>query len=456
MGDEVSSRHSAVIKRAGGNTSWLAASAGFSAIASLIYVALVARTLGPRAFGGFVLVMTYGELMTDLVQFQSWKAVTSFGAAHYEARSAARLRRLFGYTTTIDWASAVLGAVLAVTIVPFIGPLLHWSGYERSEAALFSAALLLTLSTTPAGILRILDRFDLQVLSDSAVQVIRLAGCIVGWALGAGVAWFLCVWAFASLALQLLQWGAVLSLGYRPSLGRHALRQAEQENRGLWSFMVKTNLSGSLSLFWMQSATLVVGAGAGAVQAGGFRLAYRFSQAMMKPVEIATKALFPELARLVAENDHSTMRSVILRVAAISALFALLIVGAAGLFGADVLRLVAGPGYEFAYGFLFLLSIASALNVVGFVLEPLHNAHLRAGTVLRSYAVATLIYLLLVIALFPVFGPDGIAFASIAAALAINLQLASSAVRILNRKGPKFEDEAEKLQVEVRASLLAE
>jgi O-antigen/teichoic acid export membrane protein len=266
----MSSRHSAIIKRAGGNSGWLAASAGFSAIASLIYVALVARTLGPREFGSFVLVMTYGELMTDLVQFQSWKAVTSFGAAHREAGNRVSLRRLFGCTTAIDWVSGLLGAALAVMIVPYAGPLLHWSAHERSEAALFSAALLLTLSTTPAGILRILDRFDLQVLSDSVVQLIRFAGCLAGWAINAGVIWFLCVWAFASLALQLLQWGAVLALGYGPSFSRSALRQGGLENPGLWPFMLKTNVSSSLSLFWMQSATLIVGAGAGAVQAGDF------------------------------------------------------------------------------------------------------------------------------------------------------------------------------------------
>jgi O-antigen/teichoic acid export membrane protein len=137
-------------------------------------------------------------------------------------------------------------------------------------------------------------------------------------------------------------------------------------------------------------------------------------------------------------------------------LFALLVVAAAGLFGADVLRLVAGPGYEFAYGFLFLLSIASALNVVGFVLEPFHNAHFRAGTVLRSYAVATLVYGILVATLFPIFGPDGIAFASIAAALSINVQLTASAVRILAQRVPKADVGTEGLQDEVLASLRAE
>jgi polysaccharide biosynthesis protein len=102
-----SSRHSIVLSRVGRNLSWLAGSTGFGAVASLLYVALTARTLGPRGFGSFALVMTYGELITGLAQFQSWKAVIGFGAAHHEAGEKARLSRLFGYAATLDWLSGV-------------------------------------------------------------------------------------------------------------------------------------------------------------------------------------------------------------------------------------------------------------------------------------------------------------------------------------------------------------
>src|SRR5690242_20719619 len=60
----IGGRDSTVLARVGRNFGWLAGSAGFSAVASLIYVALTARALGPRSFGSFALVMTYGELVT--------------------------------------------------------------------------------------------------------------------------------------------------------------------------------------------------------------------------------------------------------------------------------------------------------------------------------------------------------------------------------------------------------
>ena len=63
-----------------------------------------------------------------------------------------------------------------------------------------------------------------------------------------------------------------------------------------------------------------------------------------------------------------------------------------GFGGREILRLVAGPRFEYAREFLFLLSIAAAIDVVGFGLEPFHNAHGRAGRVLRTYIVAALTY----------------------------------------------------------------
>ena len=416
------------IKRIGRNSGWLAGSAAASAAASLVYMALAARTLGPSGFGSFALVMTFGELLTEVAQFQSWKAITSFGAAHHVAHDHAALSRLFGYTVRLDALIGILGAGLAVLIAPLIAPLLHWSNHEAHAAGLFGAALLLTSTTSPVGILRLFDRFDLQVLSEIIAQLARLTGCFAGWAIGAGADWFLCVWAIAAFLQLVAQASAVFVLGGRPDFQQGSLRLARSENRGLWSFMLKTNLSSSISMFWMQFGTLAVGARAGAIEAGGFRLAHRFSLAFMKPVEIATKTLFPEFARLVAAEDLTAARKLLVRASAISAIFAFILIIVAGLFGGELLQLIAGPRFRFAHELLFLLTIAAAINVAGFGLEPFLNAHLRAGAVLRATMVAGLVYAGLLAATLNRLGANSAAFACIAATLAFIVQLCASAV----------------------------
>jgi len=427
------SGQSSIFARVSRNIGWLAGSTGFSAVTSVAYMALAARTLGPRGFGGYALILTYAQLIGNLVQFESWNAVIRYGATHLADDDRAPLARLFGFTAMLDCASAAVGILIAVILVPVAGPYLHWSPVEIRYATWFGGAFLLTTGATATGILRLFDRFDLLVYSDAAGPIVRVLGAVAGAWLGAGVAWFLGVWALSAILQFLAQWLAALWLGHRLAIGPRAWRKAASENHRIVPFMLKTNLSSSIGQFWLQCGTLAVGWVAGPVEAGGFRIAHRFAQAMTKPINMITRALFPEFARLVAARDHVTARNVLLRVSAVAASFAVLVVIVTGLGGTQILHLIAGRRFEFAQPFFFLLTIAAAINLAGFALTPFHNAHGRAGRVLRSGLVAVVVYAALLAALMPSFGARGAAYASIGASVAIFVQLALSTSDILRK-----------------------
>lgn len=417
------------------NVGWLAGSRGVIGILSIVYLALAARALGPRQFGEFALVLTYGQLITNLVQFQSWKGVIRFGAVHLADDKRESLARLFGFTATLDAASTIVGAILAIASIPLAAPLLHLSPEVVRPAAVFGTVILLASGGTPAGMLRLFDRFDLQAYTEAIGPIIRLVGSLAVWALDGGVVAFLAVWGAAALGQTIAQWIAVVAIhGARLKFGPRAFRQAEQENHRLWRFMLFNNISNSLGLFWMQLGTLAVGAVAGPAEAGGFRIAFRIAKGITKPVETVTRALYPELARLIATDNHAMARKVLVRLTWVAAGLALLVVLVTGFGGGEVLRLIAGPSFTFAHGYLFLLSLASAIDLVGFALEPFHSAHGRAGRVLRSRAVGALAYLVALGLLLPTMGASGAAYASIGASLIIFVQMAQSANRMLKRR----------------------
>lgn len=423
-----------VFSRMGRNIGWLLGGRGFAGVVSLAYLAIAARSLGPVLFGGFTLILTYGQLIANLVQFQSWKGVIRFGAVHIAEDRPDRLARLVGFTATLDGASSLIGAVLAVLGVYLAGPLLHWSAQEQTQAALFGAVLLLSTGATATGMLRLFDRFDLLTLTEAVAPLVRLIGAIAVWVLGGGVVAFLTVWAIAALAQAIAGWVAIIAIHGSPlSIGRSAFDRAVAENPRIWRFMLQTNLSNSLSLFWLQTGTLAVGAVAGPAAAGGFRIADRIAKGIAKPVETITRALYPELARLVASNDRATLTTVFKRISWIAASLAVLLVVIAGLGGSLILRLVAGPQYAFAHVYLFLLAISAAIDLSGFALEPFHNAHGRAGRVLRSRAVGAVVYALLLAVLLPTIGAIGAAIAAIVTSLVIFVQLALSARQMLGR-----------------------
>jgi len=155
------------------------------------------------------------------------------------------------------------------------------------------------------------------------------------------------------------------------------------------------------------------------------------TKGVIKPVETLTRALYPEMARLVATDERTVLRTVLIRTSWIAAGFSVAIVAIAGLAGGSILALVAGKEFEFASGYLFLLAISAAIDLTGFALEPFHNAHGRSGRVLRSRAIGAAVYAGLLGGLLPTIGAEGAAFASIGASLVMFLQLALSTVQIL-------------------------
>ena len=418
------------------NVGWGLGSRGFNSAASIAYLALAARTLGPESFGGFVLILTYGQMIANLVQFQSWKGVIRYGALHVAAGRQDRLERLFGFTATLDFGSAFAGALIAAVSVPLIAPLFDWTLEQQTSAALFGAVLLLTTGATATGMLRLFNRFDLVAYAEAIGPIVRLGGSIVAWLVGANVKSFLIIWASAAIAQALAQWiAAVFVNRTRIAFGRLHFKQAVEENERVWRFMLQTNVSNSVGMFWMQLGTLAVGAVAGAADAGAFRLAQRLSKGIVRPMRPVTMALYPELSRLVAEDDHAQLRTVVLRLTILAGALAFLVVLVTGIAGREILGLLAGEQFEFAYAFLFLLSIATAIDLAGFALEPLQDAHGRSWIVLRARLVAAAAYIVLLAILLPWLGAQGAAIAAIICSLLIFVQLALATAAVLRRTG---------------------
>lgn len=418
------------------NIGWGLGSRGFNSVAGVAYLGIAARTLGPESFGGFVLILTYGQMIANFVQFQSWKAVIRYGALHVAADQPDRLARLFGFTATLDFGGALAGALLAVVGVPLIGPLFDWAQDEQMSAALFAGILLLTTGGTPIGMLRLFDRFDLIAYAEAIGPVVRLIGSIAAWAAGAGIPTFLVIWASAAVIQAAAQWVAAVRINRsRLAFGRQPFRQAVNENERIWRFMLQTNLSNSMGLFWMQLGTLAVGAVSGAAEAGAFRLAQRLAKGITRPVRPVTVALYPELSRLVAADDHAQLRTIVFRVTLVAAMLALLVVIFCGFAGREILSLIAGKRFEFAAGFLFLLAVATAIDLTGFAFEPLQDAHGRAWNVLRAKLVAAGTYAVLLAVLLPAIGAEGAAIAAIICSLLIFVQLALASAKIL--RAPK-------------------
>ena len=413
------------IRRAARNAVWLLAGKGAGGVFSLIYLALTAQTLGPAQFGIFALILSYGQAITNLAQFQSWQTIVRYGAHHEAAGDRAKLRRLITFAALLDMGAAIAGTILAIAGIYLFGRNFGWSAENNDLAALFCLSLLLGLRGAPTGILRLFDRFDLAAYAEAVLPSMRLIGALIAWASGASIAGYLAAWAFAELATTIaIWWASIREVRKRfdqPHSGPR-LRGVTGENEGLWAFSWTTNINTSLNLVWKQFPVLAVGWAVDATAAGGFRIATQLIGALNKPTIALSRALFPELAKLTI-SDRGKIRQTVQRTGLIGAAAGVIMLTGILLLGKPVLHLFGGGDYNFVFPLLLVLGIGAIFDLSGVAIEPALVALGRPGIVLRERSIVSALYVAGMAFAVQAYGALGAAMASSLASLFLLLLL---------------------------------
>jgi len=418
------------------NMGWLLGGRGINALLSLVYLALAARALGTEGFGHFALIIALGQTVTGLANFQTWQFVIRWGANGEGPAEAT------GFAIALDMLSVVMGAVLAALLVwsaSFWLPLpadLLWLTF------VFCIISLLSIRTTPTGLLRLRFKFGIATAAETVQPTIRAAGAVLAWLYMPDVTGFVIAWAAAEIAVALALWIAAGRIE-RIDLSKVSLWRIPKKHSDVWQFVWSTNMSGSLTIANKQIMILLVGAFGGAALAGGFRIASQLGQALVTLAQAISKAILPELVH--AKDDALAIAR---RMANIALIGGVIAVGVALLFGRWGLELIAGEEFRVFYWAMVILSIAGAVELVGASLESLLVSTGRAGTAFLVRAVPTLIALLALDAAIAWNGTKGAAFAVLGSS---SLAVIGFYVAILNMREIRLVIEADKDQPQERS-----
>ncbi|MFQ5786245.1 MAG: lipopolysaccharide biosynthesis protein [Alphaproteobacteria bacterium] len=383
-------------------------------------LALTARALGPEVFGVLILVHTYVKLIGGLTKFQSWQTVIHFGARCLDEQRKGDFRRLIAFTFLLDGASALVGAAVAVAFAALAAGWLGWGDDTVPLAVAYSALLLVTIKATPVGILRLFDRFDLLSVQSAVSPAVRLAGAGIAYAVGGGLEAFLIVWFLSGAADGV----TLLALSWR-EFGRRGLRDGFFSIRGslvapfpgLWRFAWTANLNSAVTTVGEHLSTLVVGWVLGPAPAGLYKIAGRYAHALATPAGLLRRTVYPELAKLSARGGVKASRKVVLRAGLIAGSVALAVLVLLVPLGEPLLRITVGEAYVGAYGVLLLLTLATAVLVFGFALEPALYAMGRPDLLLRISLIMVLVNIPLLYGLLLWLGLIGAGIAAVAGAV---------------------------------------
>jgi len=407
------------------NLGWLLASNALMAVLSLVYIGMVTRALGLADFGRFALITGTAQTLATLVSFETWKVVVQYGLEHEGAGRREAVWRLEQAAAFVELMSAGVGIGLVAALF------LLWPRPFGMDPALVPYAFgyvvvqLITLRSTPTGILRMRDRFRLAALADSVQPVGRLIGACLAQALMPTLAGFLSAWALAEVLTLLATWALAAQTGdVGPMLAaRGSLREVRAENPGMLRILASTNGQSTLGLAARQAPLLLVGGFAGPAASGAFRLAAQLANALSKLSILVTRAAFPEIVRTIRSASRARFRMGVLRVGLASIAAAGVVIGVVALFGHRLLMLVGGHAFGAGYIYLLWLAGAGAIELAAASFEPILLSVHRAlsATVARGVAVALQLGLMLV--LLPRIGALGASISVFVGAVAASLTL---------------------------------
>lgn len=389
------------------NLSWLLGGKGASALLGMAYLAVTARSLGPDSFGDFTVIVAGAQLLLALVSFQSWQIIGRYGPA-LRGRG---LPELLGLAAVLDGLSAIGGAALGMVAVALAGRHFGWSGDLQTCAMFLVLASMLSLRSTPIGMLRLDGRFGAAVAAESVVPVVRVLGAAGAAWFSAGTGGFLLAWACADLASGLACWGLALRGGVR--LRWHGWAVA-RSCPGFWRFAKTTHILGSLGTGSKQLTVLLVAAVLDPAAAGLYRIAAQLAQAVGKTGQLVSRASLSEFSALATSGVHHLSAELRLLCAGLGVCSALAM-AAAVTAGPAALELLVGEAYPSLAAPFILIATACAIKVVA---SPLETALLSIGAeraVLASSAAVMVGELLLSAVLGSAFGLAGAAAGALVA-----------------------------------------
>jgi O-antigen/teichoic acid export membrane protein len=392
------------------NTSYLGASKAVAAVASIATLAFTGRALGLEAFGLLVLIASYAQAANGLSKFQSWQMVIRYGGAALAKGDEATFKRATSFAIGLDLASGLAGMALALLLLPLIG---GWFGIKADilTYALLYCLLIPTMgASSPSGMLRAMDRFDLISWQGTLTPISRALLAGTGYALHWELWQFVALWAATDLAGDMFMWFLAwrelkrrkLGHGIRPSLSADGLPNA-------WPFAIKVNLTSSLMAAWNPIARLIVGGLLGPASAAIYRVAASLADSAQKPADLLAKAYYPEVVRmdLASKQPWRLMaRGTALAGAFGVAAVLFLVIGGRPLIGA-----LFGAQFLGVYPVLLIMVGVPLLAILSFPLSPMLYALDKPGAPLKARIIGVALYFAIVAPLCWRFDVQGAAMA---------------------------------------------
>ncbi len=391
------------------NASLLFGANALASVAGLASLVLTTRVLGPDGFGLLILMGSYVAIVSTLVNFKSWQAIIKFGTVALEEDDAPKFLRLLKFGFMLDALTAALGALFAIVGAPLVGRWFGWTDEVIMMTVVLAGCSVFNWSSTPTAILRLFNRFNVLALHESLSALFKLALIVIAYFGGGSLLIFILIAGGVGILSNVFLFGlAIRALRSRKlRLAKTPWRGAAQDYPELWTYVWTTNFHSSIRMAAKELDVIIVGSMLGSGATGLYAVAKRFANLLTKFSGPLYQAIYPELAKLVAQESYRALVQLIVRGAGFASAIAVVGWLVFVVWGEWILSLSVGLDYIGAYGVLIWYMLALVLAVGSFPLQPVMLALGRPRTSFWIHLLTTLLYLAVLPAALARFGLMG-------------------------------------------------
>jgi O-antigen/teichoic acid export membrane protein len=354
------------------DTTHLSIGQGFRLVIQAAYFVLIARSLGPDAYGAFVTVVAMAALLGPF---------SGLGSPNLFIKNVRSGKR----EAATCWGNGILVTVISGTVLSALGAAMSWVlGLKTPPFVTFivciSDLVLVKVTDLAAFGFTALDRMTQTSIQSVAVSLLRLGGIATLTMVAHPVT--LDRWAVVYLLTSLLGTAYAVAKGYqlwgRPATDLQALREDVTEG-------VFFSIAGSAATVYNDIDKIMLSGLANLAATGVYGAAYRVIDVTMTPVRSLAAAAYPRFFRKGAGGMAATYPYALSLIAK-TALYGLL--ASAGLWLlAPALPHVLGSSYEAVVPAVRWLALIPLLRCIhSFLADALSGAGLqRARTGIQAF-----------------------------------------------------------------------
>ena len=427
------------IGRLFGDSIYAAIWQGSTSVADLVQIVLITHALGLEEYGRLALAIAFVVLVGQLFDLRVGVATTIIGAEQLH-RDDRRAAGVFQLSYVVDAGTGVLGFATVAVLAPFVGPALLGDGGTVLIILYALVLLAQTVDESSFTILRLLDRFRLIAVYTVALEASRVAlvaGALAVYGTVTSVAIALVVHRALAGAAAAVAAARMFRQATGVPLTQPALAKAHADRPRLLRTMLHTNVVSYARLAQTQLPTVLVGAVAGATQAGVYKVGMAAAVTVGRLADPAYAALLPRLARLWSAGRRSEIRKLVKRLSTVAVPAVLVLAGALILLRTPVLDALGGAEAGADAGPVLIFgTLAHAVNAALLWNIPMLYAAGRAHVVSRLAVAATVVQVVTLIPLVDAYEASGAALSLLLSMLLLNVGATFQALTALREAPP--------------------